>query len=130
MKQKVICLMKYDGGRFKKGVLNSEKKAIEIRLGLTEKIAIAVPDGVEGVPMKRGGRVFFVVDLKKLVAIPLGDVIINDEKLTVKIGILLRTQYWKYLANKSVDLITTLIYFAAGYGILRFAEYIIQTLTR
>lgn len=120
----------YDGGRLKKGVLNSEKRLIQIRLGLTEKVGVLVPDGVEGVPMKRGGRVFFLVDLKKLVAVPCGDVIINDEKLKVKIEILLRTQYWKYLANKSMDVVTILITMGAGYGFLRFAEYFLSNFVR
>lgn len=53
----------------------------------------------------------------------------TDTDAHTKLNLLIKREFWKQVAMKiKLSLVETLIYLAAGYGFLRFLEYIIITI--
>lgn len=50
----------------------------------------------------------------------------HDPTIAVKLKVLIKTSFWEMLAKRlKMGLLVTLIYLGAGYGLLRFIEYLV-----
>jgi hypothetical protein len=118
--------------RIKSAVYDASNKLLTFNAGfMRDSTSVAVPDGVKTFPYKpkfgRPSRVF-LVDIANAQAVSVlvaGEI---DPKLAMKINLLAQNKLWKYLGGRALDLIETLIYLAAGFGIGRMIEIVLVTL--
>ena len=130
MKVKVWCFLISDKIKIKSGKWDIEKSLIDCRPSLFEKICIAVPKGVEGVPFKKN-RVAFLVDAKHLLCVRFGGVDVSCEEIkeiATKLELYSRNKFWRFLGGRAMDIVELLITMCAGYGVLRWLEYFIQSI--
>jgi len=126
LRHRVYCILVSDKIRVKGAKLDELTNLIECRVGWREKITINKPEGLDGIPFKRG-RLAYFVDVPNLTCVPMGSVNLNDKEFKTKMEVLSRDKFWKFLGGRGIDLIEYLIIMGAGYGVLRWLEYFVQT---
>lgn len=127
MKLKCLCILFLDITRIRKGTYDTHDRIITVRPTLLEKAYVSVPQSVEGYALGKN-RLLFLVDLKNLVAVSRGSVVITAKEvqdMMDKLEALAHNKYWKFLSGKAMDIVEMLIMMGAGYGFLRLAEFFI-----
>ena len=101
------------------------KRIITCRVRWRENITIEVAGGVEPLFNYKKGKGLWIVDFSRLVALPIGDVVIEDKNVKEKLDLISQSAFWRALGGRAIGLVETLILLAAGYGCLRLVEFLI-----
>jgi hypothetical protein len=129
--QKVfVCLVAKDYPlRIRKASLDLDIRAIKFKTWfLGERQMFVVPDGVEPYPYKKKNLLYFADPVKK-VCVGLGGVTGEvSAQLEAKLKLYSRNKFWQFVGGRALGLMETLIYLGAGYGFLRFAEYVLTSI--
>jgi hypothetical protein len=99
----------------------------------SKKQAAVIPEqeGEYAKPYKRGRFLFLVNQERNICLSWNGNIIITPAaaaKICEKLKLLNRSKFLKWIGSREATLIETLVYLAAGYGILRLVEYALMVM--
>lgn len=125
-----------------KGSFDTVKGLVKAKVGFLRRRTFAVPEHYTILPYKKGlfsKRIIFI-DAQAGVATQIGDSVVEgkalvlqfvaliDQKFKESIEFLNMTRFWRTVGGRPLDLLETVFYLAAGYGLFRFAEFFLSAL--
>jgi len=128
-----VFLTSKAGAKVKKATYNPEDGTVTYRERLLKKAVAIVPYGADydAKPYRRGKNIFLVDAETKIVCKWGGSVTLSSESskhILDKLDLLSRNKLWAKMGGRDLTLVETLIFLSAGYGVLRWVEYLITTM--